>query len=161
MKNNRFKLLLFFIGLVAIAGTTFVSCNDKNEDAQQSGKTNIITGALTYDSGCKGSYESQSQEQNSSRISGDTLFISKVNVGYVSDVDNMYLATNISNDTLYVFERWHNAGSNYICKRDINLYIANIPQGSYTVCNCPLFLFSSDTTQADWGKEITFRITIQ
>ena len=32
MRNNRFKLLLLFIGLVAIAGTTFVSCKDDNDD---------------------------------------------------------------------------------------------------------------------------------
>jgi|GEM_PF-2515392 len=32
MKNNRFKLLLLFIGLVAIVGTTFVSCKDDNDD---------------------------------------------------------------------------------------------------------------------------------
>jgi|GEM_PF-2304135 len=41
MRNNRFKLLLLFIGLVAIAGTTFVSCKDDNEVSKNTGTSSI------------------------------------------------------------------------------------------------------------------------
>ncbi|MCH3924438.1 MAG: hypothetical protein LKE30_05935 [Bacteroidales bacterium] len=48
MKKNKFKLLLLFIGLVAITGTTLSSCKDKDDDekCQVCGVDNPLTDIL-------------------------------------------------------------------------------------------------------------------
>ncbi|MCH3924439.1 MAG: hypothetical protein LKE30_05940 [Bacteroidales bacterium] len=157
MKKSKFKLLLLFIGLVAIAGTTLSSCND--DDNHKTNNTGISF-KINYDSGCKNSTKDDGNTYLFHKyVNGDTLFIEKINYMYACGIYNLVINSYISTDTLYITEHWQGGISvNCLCQRDLSYNIFNIPSGQYVVKSN--ILYQEDSNYL-YMKDSIFNISIQ
>lgn len=155
MKKNINKVLF---ALIVIGAVAFISCKDNDENTSN---TKLAGGTLTYDSGCKGGTKTKAEETFSFSVEKNTLFISKRNAMYECGVNSLQILTNLSNDTIYIVERWLGGGANCVCLRDVDFNVPNIPEGYYTVKEYPRFYYvGSDTNYYDY-KDTVFNITIQ
>lgn len=68
--------------------------------------------------------------------------------------DTPCIWTEISNDTIFVVEEWHNDGSNSSASRDVKLKVSNLPKGKWTVFNAAVFYYFDGNTDCSHVRSI-------
>lgn len=128
----------FVISIIGLA-----SCSDKEEKEQSVARESGIQAEHTY-LGKINSYSMQSDFAY--HMDGNTLTIEKTNAFCKLLADTPCIWTEISNDTIFVVEEWHNDGSNSSASRDVKLKVSNLPKGKWTVFNAAIFYYSDGNT---------------
>ncbi|MFA6806092.1 MAG: hypothetical protein WCR29_01600 [Bacteroidales bacterium] len=123
---------LLIVICMVVSLFTFIGCKDKEENNNTITKNKILSLSNCKDNNAKDGNEYE--YSFSYNVVGNTLYIDKVNQYYNCCADTITISSNISNDTLYIFENeYPMAACNCICPRDINYSITNIPSGEYAV----------------------------
>lgn len=135
------------IGLIG-----FVSCNDKEEKEQTNNNDSGVKAEYTF----LGEISSVSCDRKdfSYHVDGNTLTIEKTNAFCKLLADTPCIWTEISNDTIFVIEEWHNDGSNSSASRDVKLKVSNLPKGKWTVFNAAIFYYFDGNTDCSHVRSI-------
>lgn len=131
MKNKIDLLLAIFLVVVSFS---FTSCESEQED---------IEAKFTYLSDLIDPFDLPEYPETSVTciVNDNSLLIKKKNwnVPHASTNDQpitVSLEVEVSNDTIYVYERWLNTfACNCIRQRDENILVTNIPKGKWVVNN--------------------------